>query len=88
MGSEIITLRGGLGTQMMTLFHAYGMNIKNGLEPPVDEIQINIHEAPPGSTFDWVSVIFTPNIPCGIFPANYVIKNMNPCREGYELGIK
>lgn len=88
MTKEIITLRGGLGTQFMTLFHAYALNIQQGRVPPVDEIQINVVNAPVGSTTCWVTELFDVDIPCGVVPAEVAIKNMNPCLEGYSLGLK
>ena len=85
--AEIITLRGGVGTQLMTLFHAYGHILEMGINPPVDEIQINVHQAPPGSTTDWVSELFEVDVPCGIMPTNMIVKNWNPCPKGFQLGL-
>jgi hypothetical protein len=85
---EVITLRGGLGTTVLTLFHAYSLNIAAGLNPPVDEIQINVHQAPLGSREDWLSKLFEMTIPCAVVPAEQIFKDHNPSPEGFALSLQ
>ena len=83
---QTLYLRGGLGTQVLLLYHAFSTVIEHGYK--YDNILISPVEGVPKLQVDYVSQLFDLPIPCEIDTSGTIQKSFELCAPCFEYSYK